>query len=518
LTVKLSQREGEALAAYGRGRNDITAFSREVLGVEPNPAQERWYRYVNPAEDGWRWRYKFVIHVAANQIGKTLGLAILILWACNYKLGVEAPVDWRDDREVRDWISKPYVWFHVAPSQQQAYIPLDDINLLVQGAHPAQDKGESRGLKCRWLAGFVVEVKVEQYYRGLQFWNGAICQFRTTEDKAKALQGRRAAGISFDEAAFEDHLKAVVNETLMMRLVAMGGPLFMVGTPNGINDYYEFVSAITEAGDSPEERVWVNESGVVCWSIVDDNVGFGLTRGEVDRMEANLDETTREQQLRGAFLEPAEAFFVPSAAVLKAFRKDLPELALPLAGHSYVIMWDPSVAADPTACVVLDVTADPWRGVALKHHKKPLSITELISEMYALHALFNSKTDPKGLKARSRAITGFDSTSMGGKIVQQLVASIHPQRPINFGGPSAKLTMLTNLRAALVKGQLILPDKWMPAKREILNYRLKDDKIANDIVSALAGATGIASRWGRGAASRRFDVSSSVSQSRWARA
>lgn len=507
--------EAEALTALERGRYDIPAFSRDVLGIEPNAAQMRWYRLVNPAENGWEWRLKLIIHVAGNQIGKTLGIGVLILWACTYKIGVPSPEKGASDAEYKDWLSRPYTWFHLAPTQQQAYIPLDDILLIIQGAHPAQELGAKRGLKFRWLQGLCSEAKVEQYYRGLTFWNGAVCQFRTTEDKAKALQGRRAAGITFDEAAFEDHLKAVVNETLMMRLVAMGGPLLLIGTPNGINDYYEFVQAITEAPgvERPEDRVWISGGQAVAWSTVADNIGFGLTQAEVDRMEANLDESTKEQQLRGAFLEPAEAFFAPAPAVLSAFSSGLPDSQLPQPGHVYVIAWDPSVASDPTAAVVLDITKEPWVGVAISHYKKPLSVNELIQKIWATHALFNSAADPRNIVAKSRAITCFDETSMGGKIIRQMLAGIHPLRPINFGGPSAKLSMLTNLRAALVKRKLVLPDTWMPAKRELLNYRLKDDKLRQDLVMALAMAADVASRGFSGASRAKFNVGGFVSQS-----
>jgi len=473
----------------------------------------RWYRLIDPATDGWSWRLKLVIHVAANQIGKSLGVAILILWACLYKMGVASPTKGSPEAGYRDWLSKPYTWFHLAPTQQQAYIPLDDIVLLIQGAHPAQEIGKSRGLKCRWLPGLCSETKVEQYYRGLTFWNGAVCQFRTTEDKAKALQGRRAAGISFDEAGFEDHLKAIVNEVLMMRLVAMGGPLFLIGTPNGINDYYEFVQAITEAADAqkPEERVWIAGGAAVAWSIVDDNIGFGLSRAEVDRMERDLDETTREQQLRGAFLEPAEAFFTPATAVLRAFDQRVPSLTQPHAGRVYVASWDPSVASDPTACIVLDITKRPWRGVAMMHHKRPLSISQLIQDIWATHTLYNSAEDRAKMVPRSRAITVYDSTSMGGNIIKQQLAHLHPQRPINFGGPTNKIRMLTNLRAALVGGALVLPDEWMVLKRELLNYKLKDDKMAQDSVMSLAMAVDVASRGFSGETSRPFSVSGRVS-------
>lgn len=489
--LTVGQAQVELFAKLAQGRTDIDYFFREVLGIEPNRAQRRWFRLVRPGEQGWEWRLKLVVHVAANQIGKTLGLGGLILWACIYKIGV-------DTANPKDWLERPYPWFHLAPSQQQAYLVLKDIVQILAGSHPAQRH------PCRIPQGFVAQTKIEQYYDGLTFWNGATVQFRTMEEQAKALQGRRAAGISVDEAAFEDHLKAIINTVLMMRLIAMGGPLWLVSTPNGINDFYEVAQSVIEAGLEVEERLWESEdekAGMV-WSIITDNEGYGLTAEEIARMEANLDESTKEQQLRGAFLEPSEAFFVPAQEVIKAWSKKLEPEELPIPGHKYVIFWDPSVASDPTAVVVLDVTSEPWRGVFFKHYLRPPNIQMLIHDIYALHALYGGASDRVG--RRSSAITGFDSTSMGGAMLRQQLSGLHPQRPVNSAGPRAKLDMLTDARAALLKRRVVVPAAWTRLQREILNYRLKDEKLAQDAAMAFAGAVHLAARGFSGSSQSKF--------------
>jgi len=479
----------EILHALAEGRKDPVYFFEQVLGIRVNHAQRRWLLLIRPGEDGWQWRYKTVIHVAANQIGKTLGVAGLLLWAANYKIG-------NDPADAQAWLVSPYLVIHVAPKQQQAYLPLKDSVMICKGQHAAQK------MKVRIPEGFARETKVESYYQGLELWNGAIIQFRTSEDKAQALQGYRCNLITFDEVGFEAHLKAVVYETLMMRLISTGGPILMVGTPNGMTEYYEFVTEITTQGKSLGDRVWEKDDAALCWSHVTDNIGYGISQEEVDRMEANLDPATKEQQLRGAFLEPAEAFFIPTDLVIKAFDDNIPELELPISGHSYAIFWDPSVASDPTAVVVIDVSAKPWKGVYFKHYLKPPSFSQLISEIYALHALYNSDG--------AKATTGFDSTSMGGAIIRQSLSGLHPQRPLNFGGPATKITSLTNLRAALVEKKLRLPGKWFRLKREILNYRLRDDKIAQDSVMALVGSCDMASRGVGGTQTAAFGVGGRV--------
>lgn len=518
--LQLSPEQAATTEALRAGRFDLEVWARDVLGVKSNPAQRRWYKLIDPMSSGWEWRLKFVLHVAANQIGKTLGLAVIISWATFYKIGIKT-----DDRN--KWYAAPYQWFHVAPSQNQAYLTLKDMTLLVKGYHPAQT------LPMRLPKGLFQECKIETYYDGLSVWNGAIIQFRTTEEKAKALQGRRANGISMDECAFEDHLNAVINEVLLMRLISTGGPFIGVSTPNGINDWYELVQSVLDnsaihelatedhwaLGGSclPGDYVplWETDDGFgLVWSTIQDNVGFGITENEAGRMERDLDPDTKEQQLRGAFLEPRDAFFTPTARVLEAFR-NIPEFVPPKSGHSYVISWDPSFAADPTAVTVLDITKKPWIGVYFRHYKRPLGEMKLLEEIYSLHALYNGGgMERSRTKAPPKAITAYDETSMGGAMLRQMLAGIIPKKGINMAGPSTKINVLTNLRAALNTGDLILPSAWLQLQKETLGYKLPDTKIKQDSVMALAGAAAVAASGWSGDVTNAFQPTGTTSQ-RW---
>lgn len=485
--MALSKQEQQSLEHLDKGRYDIEYFARNVLGIDPNPSQVRWFQLINPAEDGWQWRMKMVVHVAANQIGKTLGLSIIVLWAATYKIGIPT-----DDPE--QWYDAPYQWFHVAPSQNQAYLLLQDMRMIIRSGHPAQVR---TGRNCILPEGFVTESNsIETYYSGLIFAHGAIIQFRTTEEKARALLGRRLDGISFDECAFERHLHSVINEVLMMRLIATGGPLLMVSTPNGMDEFYEIVTGIQDRSQEVSElRVWVNwdlrES--VVWSEVRDNIGYGLSQEEVDRMEVSLNPDTKEQQLRGAFLSASDVYFIPQDRVINAFDPALPHKQPPKAGHKYVIFWDPSASSDPTACIVLDVTKKPWVGVYFDHRPKPTGIDRLIPQMVGLHTIYNGATHRLGAMPKSTAITAYDATSMGGAIIKQHLKGITPQKPVNFaGGRRVKDDALSNLRAGMLQGWVKFPASWTRLKREVLNYRRDDAKIEQDSVMAAAGAVSVA--------------------------
>jgi hypothetical protein len=489
----------ELLHRMEKGR-DPAYFAEEILGVKLNPAQRRWFRLCGAMRDnGWQWMYRRVVHVAANQIGKTLGLAILILWAANSKMGVRTG-NWDY------WFSQPFKWYHLAPTHPQALYTYKDMLALIQGSHPAQfdrETGERR--KIRWPEGFAKEVKFDGQYPGFKLWNGAEIHFRTSDEKAKAIQGVRAHGISFDEAAFEDWLHEVLDQAVKLRLVSTGGPLWLVSTPNGINDYYEVVMAVQQAGTQTfHERVWEApaQRWALVWSYITDNVGYGLTQEDVDFMEEDVDPATKEQQLRGAFLEPVDAFFVPSQNILESWIPGLTGRQGPQNNHRYVIFWDPSVSSDPTVCIVLDVTRKPWKGVWMKRWEKPMSANTLLEEMLKVHQHWNTAPNRKGFPPR--AITGFDATSMGGKILTQQLEAMAPKRPLNFGGGKVKLNALTNMRAALSRHDIWLPADWLRLQREVLSYRLDDKKLVQDCVMALAGALYIAAQGFSGAQRRPF--------------
>lgn len=510
--VVVTPEQAQLIDDLWRGRFDIEYFATALLGLDVNPAQRRWFQFIKPAENGWSWRYKLVAHVAGNQIGKSLGLAVIILWACWYKIGV-------DPADQDHWRSSAYNWFHVAPSQGQAYIPLDDALRLSRGEHDAQRR------PCRLPKGAVLEGKADIYFRSLEFYNGAVAQFRTTDEKGKALQGKRAAGISADECAFEDHFISVVNEVLMMRLVSTGGPFFPVSTPNGINDWFEYVQALQDDAkpreippdDSPLLGGWAkageplpcweaaSQPAALVWSAIEDNVGFGISPEEWQRMEATLDTTTKEQQLRGAFLQPAEAFFVPTKQIERAFKLFLPDRALPEPGHIYAIGWDPSMANDPTVVIVLDITEKPWRGVYFERWERPMGETALIIKMHELHALYSGgamELAPGQQPPRVQSL--YDETSMGGAMLKQSLRDLSPKRGINLAGPNTKRNLLVNLRTALNHGDLILPKKWTRVMREVLTYRLPDEKIVQDCVMSLILPADAAARGYTGISSSNF--------------
>jgi hypothetical protein len=477
-----------------RRGEDFEVFCEELLGVKLNPAQKRIARCLKNGVDtrDREWAFSTLVVVAANQIGKTLIQACIILWALNYKIGL-------DDQNPDIWLASQYLWIHLGPFQQQAYHAYKDAKQLIKGAHPAQT-----GPKLP--SALFAATKIENYYDGIECWNGAQAMFRTAENKGEAVLGYRAAGISVDEAAFVRGLTAEVNEVLKMRLVSTGGPIMLFSTPNGMNDFFDFADNIQSEDHEVEDMVWVNGSSRLVWATILDNVGYGISEKEAARMELELNPATKEQQLRGAFLEPAEAFFVPQNKIIEAFKKELPAEVRPIPGHLYAIFWDPSLASDPTAVVVLDVTYKPWTGVYFRWYERPLDITQLTGAIFQLHGDYHNARSNNRLSTPSHAVTGFDATSMGGAAVKGLLSPLNPKRPVNFGGNALKTPSLTNLRDLLTKGDIELPGAWLRLRQELLNYKLKDESIKQDTVMALMGCSIVARNMTIGREVAKFDV------------
>ena len=490
--------QDEFLTHFSKGRDPVY-FAEVILGVKLNPAQKRWFNLaLRTKKNGWEWAFRRGAHIAANQIGKTLGLAIAILWANNYKVGIPGG-DWDS------WLYSAYNWHHLAPQYTQSLYVLNDMRMLMEGNHPAQfDKDEQKFRRTLWrpvikIAGQTIsmaeEKTIDSTYKALVFWNGATVHFRTSDNKAKSLQGVRSHGISFDEAAFEDHLVEVLDQAVKLRLISTGGPLILVSTPNGINDYFQVVNDYMSKCLKTSERTWESEEQrcYVLWSHISDNIGYGYSEEEVAYLETDIDAATKEQQLRGAFLEPKDAFFVPISDIEDAFI-DIPAEVKPQNDHNYIIFWDVSGAkgGDPTVCVVLDVTKTPMRGVYYRRWKEPMPFRELLSEIRRIHAYYTT-ADFSRIGRAPTAITGFDASSLGGVQITQELDDLHPLRPTQMTGSSRiKDEMLINLRKALSTKKLLLPADWAQAKREILSYRRDDGKLTQDTVMALAGAIKVA--------------------------
>ena len=467
------------------GRENPAFFAERFLGVKMNPGQQRWASAcVERSENGWSPKYLTTVVSAGNRAGKTLAMALVIFHSCFYKLGIRPPRP-NDQEDALRWLKEPYEWYHIGIQQETAELVYRELSMIFQGIHPAQ-----KGRKSPLFQELGKIVSIDKKYRGEYLWfqfnkavGGANIHFRTTQDKAKALLGKDMNGISFDEAAFDQHLMTIYQEVLNLRRLSTGGQLHFISTPTeGINDYAD----LWELGN-PENPNRDNQFISYRMS-TRDNIGFGLSQENFDSIIRQQVDYLVPQNIDGFFIEAREAYF-HSIQVEKAFSPDLPDEVEPIKAHRYVQGCDPAVASDATWSVVLDYTdRKKIHGVRARKKSGRQTLTALVNMLRESHLLYNQG---------ATCTTIIDSTGFGGKMFMQELSIIKPLRQVDFSGTkSKKLEILSDLKAMIDKEMVVFPKSgiWLELRRQLLGYKLDDRKLETDSVMALAVAIRHASR------------------------
>ena len=467
------------------GRNDPVFFAARFLGIQMNPGQQRWAAAcVERAENGWSPRYLTTVVSAGNRAGKTLAMALVIFHSAFYKIGIRPPRP-ADPEDALRWLKEPYEWYHIGIQQETAELVYRELSMITQGIHPAQ-----RGRKAPLMSELGHVVTTDKKYRGEYLWfqfnksvGGSNIHFRTTQDKAKALLGKDMNGISFDEAAFDQHLMVIYQEVLNLRRLSTGGQLHFISTPTeGINDYAD----LWELGNP--ENPNRDEQFISYRMSTRDNIGYGLSQENFDSIIRQQVEYLVPQNIDGYFIEAREAYF-NAQQVEKAFDPSMLDEEEPVKGNRYVQGCDPAVAADATWSVILDFTdKTKIRGVRARKKSGRQTLTALVNMLRESHLLYNQG---------ATCTTIIDSTGFGGKLFMQELSIIKPLRQVDFSGTKAKkLEILSDLKAMIDKEMIQFPRGgiWSELRRQLLGYKLEDRKLETDAVMALAVAVRHATR------------------------
>jgi hypothetical protein len=481
-----------------RARWDPDFFCERFLGFRPHPGQSRLFRaYILRDESRWMARYLTLAIAAGNRAGKTLGLAVVILHSCMFKMGKEPPNP-LDIRSVERWLTLHYEAYHFGVHSEVAELVFYEITKLLAGTHEAQKEG------CPLTVALGENVADWAHkYRGEYLMirlhpllGGATIHFRTTGERAIGSLGKDMDLVSFDECAFEPNFDFIVDEVLHMRRMSTGGQLILIGTmTEGLT---AFADKWQEGNpDAPDKKI---DSYSLRIS-TRENIGYGVDQRMFDRLLAGMPPYLIPQNIDGFAIESREAFFGAQSVEL-VFDNELPEYAPAATGHRYVQGVDPALTYDSTWTIVLDITGvNEWRGSYVD--RLTGRQTSLVVAGLALHA-HNAYND---VTKRITCHTGLDATGFGGKMFRDLLPI--PVRMVEFGGTRQKKLMLLNaLKKVIEEGRLKLPrhGKWLGVRRQLLGYKLDDRKIEQDAVMALAVAVDVARRNpGASTASVSFD-------------
>jgi hypothetical protein len=469
-----------------RARWDVDFFCDRFLGFTPHPGQSRLFKaYIMRDESRWMARYLTLAIAAGNRAGKTLGLAIVILHSCIFKMGKEPPNP-LDIRSVERWLTLGYEWYHFGVHSEVAELVFYEITKLLTGTHEAQHFG------CP-LSDILGDAVADwsKKYRGEYLMiklhpllGGAVIHFRTTGERAIGSLGKDMDGESFDECAFEPNFDFVVDEVLHMRRLSTGGQLFLIGTmTEGLT---AFADKWQEGNpDAPDRKV----DSVSLRISTRENIGYGIDARFFARLVAAMPPYLIPQNIDGFAIESREAFF-GAQSVEAVFDNDLPETSPAVRGHRYVQGVDPALTYDSTWSIVLDISGGvAWNG-AWVDRLTGRQTGQVVAGL-ALHAHHAYSDSSKRITCH----TGLDATGFGGKMFRDLLPI--PVRMVEFGGTRAKkLGLLNTLKKAIEEGRLHLPKhgKWLGVRRQLLGYKLDDRKIEQDAVMALAVAVDVAKR------------------------
>ena len=468
------------------GRWDMQRFSEKVLGIAPHTGQQALFDLaLARLTDGFSPAYLTVCCSAGNRAGKTLGLAIIVAHQTLYKMGMPAPE--LDDSSYKSWNSAPYDWYHFGISQEVAELLHLELRRILLGVHEAQ-----KGAGCPLTEALGPDVAdTERKERGEWAWfkwsellGGGEVHFRTTGERALSTLGRDMNGWSWDEPAFDANLTFVFDEVLNLRRMSTGGQAFLIATATEGSLAYE---ELWQRGDllAPDRQ----PDYASLRMSTRQNVGYGITQSQFDRMLRTIPESLVPQNIDGYFIEARLSYFAKQS-VVKAFGWSLPPKVPFESGHKYAHGVDPAISYDSTWSVVLDIT-DPeqWIGVSAARksgRQTAESIVGLTSDIHHEYA------------AELNCMTAIDATGFGGKVFRSLLQSARvPVIAVEFGGrASVKQKMLGNLRTALDSGRLYLPQEgeWLQLRRQLLGYKLADRKLDTDAVMALMLAVRMATR------------------------
>ena len=471
----------ERLASLlSRSRWDLTAYA-ELLGVKVHPGQVRFYAAMLKREKGGVKPANLNLALSAgNRAGKTLSLAIALLHHAQFKIGLPGPAD-DSDEAVGKWRTHPWHAYHFGVQQEIADLVWQEIQMLLDGVHPAQ-KGGGCPLTA-WLGRKVIttDKKERGEYRWVRFdplLGGGEIHFRTTNEKAIGQLGKDMNLISYDECGFDPNLTWIVNEVLHMRRLSTAGQLILISTPS--ESFQQFSDEWHKGDPDNPQRAPYHMSVRMSTR---ENIGYGIGQQEFDRLVAAMPKHLVPQNVDGHFIEGRNAFF-NAQAVEECFDSELPVHIPSTANHLYVQGVDPALSHDATWSITLDYTAGTRvLGVQAIRREGKQSFPKLVELITDTHMRYNAGT--------ARAMTACDTSGMGGKVFKEALQDLHPFRAVEFGGvKSRKLKLLTDLKGFIEQGRLRFPRQgpWLELRQQLLGYRLEDRNLKTDGVMALAVA------------------------------
>lgn len=489
----------EFQAAFERGRWDMEFFTHDLLGLDLHGGQKRMAdAYMRRDTSGWRALFLWLMVSAGNRAGKTLGVAVIIMHACLYKMGLPPPKEWTPEA-LRRWQALPFEWYHFGVQQEVADIVFVQIINILLGHHEAQKEGRCPLADMAGGADHIIKFPWDRKYKGDYAWvqftepfGGAQVHFRSTSESALGSLGQNAHGVSFDEVGVQkQRFEYVINEVLDTRRLSTGGQFILISTP--AKGYSQEWADLWYTGDyaSPDKMAHRFSMRMS----TRDNIGFGIDPEHFSKMIEDRDQDWIDQNIDGHFIQDKDTFF-STASINNCFYAELPEHQGPREKHLYLQGIDPAIKQDSSWSLVFDAVVLPRDRATgeltfIGVEAKVLQGQQTVENLMSLALDGNREySHPEWGKRESRCLTGIDSTGFGGVMFTKMIRETIPDVvPISFSGsPGKKDKMLGDLRTMIDSGRLLMPKTglWLRVRRQLIGYKRLDRHLTQDAVMALA--------------------------------
>jgi len=413
--------------------------------------------------------------VTANQVGKTVALAVSHIWFNFYKKGFSG-----DPALIE---RARYETLNISPVSRQATEAFRYVEEILHSRFSWEEAGKRYVNKCRleWFwAGKNSTIGRIDFANNASFW----C-LSTGADQGSGLAGKQFAYISYDECVQSGHLEDELGARIFSRTAKYSGWIVLVATPDEMGKsqqyWYHLYTAAKKEKDKKIFGDWYLMEG-----LYDENIF--IPEAVREEFKARLKKNFPAKYLQvveGSFLESADRMF-PLAAVQGLWngKESTTDVVL---GQEYVVIVDWGVAdsGDETVVAVADVTEAENVEVVYAWAKQGGDPVELMAMVSYLILTYNE------------AALVMDAAEMGGVIFKKMMRQF---KPISFGQGNKvdalfflQLALRNNIRSeenltSTEKSAIGKLHSYYLSKleRQLSSYKLDDKKIKQDWVMVSA--------------------------------
>lgn len=423
-----------------RGREDITVFATEMLGLPLNEFQKRYLLQTTTPREMLRDQefvqslneqlgedlFKFYsgdvegmkfgknIAFPSNQVGKTVMIAIKHLWFNYYKIGLDLSADIFDKAY--------FATLNISPASRQVKACIRYTMSILNQEFVIEEGGRSRINQLHPLMqGFFKSYN--STLGEIRFANGSIFySVPVGHDQASSLAGGQFAYISYDECAQSGHLENELGAKVLSRLIKYGVALDLISTAEVDAPSHQYYHRIVQLGLQCKEGWWSMGGSL------DQNIF--IPERQREQIKADLFATDKKkyrQVVFGEFVTGGKRFFEQSE--IDNLWK-LPGRKTMIPGHKYLLVadWGMADTGDPSEFAVFDhTTFAENRRIEIVAWETTQGGTPHM-QFAILKALYDEFTEygEDGITVTPPQFL-MDANALGGVVIKKLLSALKPK-------------------------------------------------------------------------------------------